>query len=60
VNTTGTAYVMDAATPYIDKAISENPILIPDQAILAQVEFEKFLGEGTATWAKYWDEFKSA
>ena len=60
VNTTGTAYVMDAATPYIDKSISENPILIPDQAILAQVEFEKFLGEGTATWAKYWDEFKSA
>jgi spermidine/putrescine-binding protein len=60
VNTTGTAYVMPAATPYIDTAISENPILVPDEAILAQVEFEKFLGEGTATWAKYWDQFKSA
>ena len=60
VNTTGTAYVMDAATSYIDKSISENPILVPDEAILAQVEFEKFLGEGTATWAKAWDEFKSA
>jgi spermidine/putrescine transport system substrate-binding protein len=60
VNTTGTAYVMPAATPYIDTSISENPILVPDEAILAQVEFEKFLGEGTAAWAKYWDEFKSA
>lgn len=60
VNTTGTAYVMPAATPYIDTSISENPILVPDEAILAQVEFEKFLGDGTATWAKYWDEFKSA
>ncbi len=60
VNTTGTAYVMPAATPYIDKSISENPILVPDEAILAQVEFEKFLGAGTALWAKYWDEFKSA
>jgi spermidine/putrescine-binding protein len=60
VNTTGTAYVMPTATPYIDTSISENPILVPDEAILAQVEFEKFLGEGTATWASYWDQFKSA
>jgi spermidine/putrescine-binding protein len=60
VNTTGTAYVMPAATPYIMKSISKNPILIPDEAILAKVEFERFLGQGTATWAKYWDEFKSA
>jgi spermidine/putrescine transport system substrate-binding protein len=60
VNTTGTAYVAPASTPYIKKSISENPILFPDEATLAEVEFEKFLGEATADWAKAWDEFKSA
>jgi spermidine/putrescine transport system substrate-binding protein len=60
VNTTGTAYVMEAATPFIDESISQNPILTPDPSTLAKVEFEKFLGEGTPLWAKYWDQFKSA
>jgi spermidine/putrescine transport system substrate-binding protein len=60
VNTTGTAYVSDAATPYIKKAISSNPALIVDPATLANVEFENYLGEATATYNKIWDEFKSA
>jgi len=60
VNTTGTAYVMDAATPYIDKSISQNTALVVDPATLAKVEFENFLGEATALYTKAWDEFKSA
>ena len=60
VNTTGTAYVMDAATPYINASISENSALIVDPATLEKVEFENFLGEATALYSKAWDEFKSA
>ena len=60
VNTTGTAYVSSAATPYIDKSISKNPILFPTPEVLAKVEYENYLGEATAQWSKAWDEFKSA
>jgi spermidine/putrescine-binding protein len=60
VNTTGTAYVMDAATPYINASISKNSALIVDPATLEKVEFENFLGEATALYSKAWDEFKSA
>ena len=60
VNTTGTAYVSSAATPYIEKSISKNPILFPDQELLANVEYEDYLGPATALWSKVWDEFKSA
>jgi spermidine/putrescine transport system substrate-binding protein len=60
VNNTGTAYVESAATPYVDEAISKNPILFPDQDVLARVEYEDYLGEATALWSKIWDEFKSA
>lgn len=60
VNTTGTAYVSNAATPYINKSISSNPALIVDPATLAQVEFENYLGEATAAYNKLWDQFKSA
>jgi spermidine/putrescine transport system substrate-binding protein len=60
VNTTGTAYVMQAATPYIDKSISSNKALIVDPATLSKVEFENFLGEATALYTQAWDEFKSA
>jgi len=60
VNTTGTAYVSNAATPYINKTISGNPALIVDPATLAQVEFENYLGEATAAYNKLWDQFKSA
>ncbi len=60
VNTTGTAFLVPSATPFIKKSISQNPILFPDEAVLSKVEFEKFLGAATADWAKTWDEFKSA
>ena len=60
VNTTGTAFVSNAATPYINKTIAENPALIVDPATLAQVEFEDYLGEATAAYNKLWDQFKSA
>jgi spermidine/putrescine transport system substrate-binding protein len=60
VNTTGTAFVSNAATPYIKKSIAGNPALIVDPATLANVEFENYLGEATATYNKIWDEFKSA
>ncbi len=60
VNTTGTAYVSSAATPYIAKSISKNPILFPDPATLAKLEYENYLGEAIALWSKAWDQFKSA
>ena len=60
VNTTGTAYVCDAATPYIHKSISGNASLRVDPASLANVEFENYLGEALALYSKTWDQFKSA
>src|SRR5207247_5939886 len=47
VNTTGTAYVSSAATPYIDKSIAKNPILFPTPEVLAKVEYENYLGEAS-------------
>lgn len=60
VNTTGTAYVEEAAKRFIKPSIASNPILFPDKSVLTQVEYEKFLGEATADWARVWDEFKAA
>jgi spermidine/putrescine transport system substrate-binding protein len=60
VNTTGTAFVSSAATDFIKPAIKNNPALIVDPATLANVEFEDYLGEATATYTKIWDQFKSA
>jgi spermidine/putrescine-binding protein len=60
VNTVNSAYVMSAAKPYIKKSISESPTLSFDAATLAKVEFESYVGEAIALYAKIWDEFKSA
>jgi hypothetical protein len=60
VNTTGTAFVCEGATPFIKKSISQNKALIVDPETLDNVEFEGYLGEATATYAKIWDQFKSA
>jgi spermidine/putrescine transport system substrate-binding protein len=60
VNTTGTAYVESAATPYITPSISKNLIDLPDPTVLKRVEYERYLGAATALWAKTWDEIKSA
>ena len=59
VNTTGTAYVEPAATPFIGKSISGSTILRPGKAI-ANVEFEHYLGPATALWTQIWDEVKAA
>jgi len=60
VNTTGTAFVEQAATPYIRKAISGNQALIVDPTSLAHVEFEEYVGPEIAQYTKVWDQFKSA
>jgi spermidine/putrescine transport system substrate-binding protein len=60
VNTTGTAYVEPAATPFVDKTISGNKALVADPTSLAKVEFELFVGEAIAEYTKVWDQFKSA
>jgi spermidine/putrescine-binding protein len=60
VNTTGTAFVEKAATPYVDKAIAGNPALLVDPVTLSHVEFEKFVGAATALYTKTWAQFKAA
>jgi spermidine/putrescine transport system substrate-binding protein len=60
VNTTGTAFVEKAATPYVDKPIASNPALLVDPITLANVEFEEYVGAATALYTKIWDQFKSA
>lgn len=61
VNTTGTAYAMPKATPYIKKSISKNPILLPGAAVLKRTEFDRYLGgKGAALWATTWQEVKAA
>ena len=59
VNTTGTAYVEPAATAYITKSIASDPVLRPGKAI-ANVEYERFLGQATALWTNIWQEVKAA
>jgi hypothetical protein len=59
VDTTGTAYVEPAATPYITKSIAADPVLRPGKAI-ANVEYEHFLGQATALWTNVWQEVKAA
>jgi spermidine/putrescine transport system substrate-binding protein len=60
VNSTFSAYVMDAATPFIEPAIANSPTLKFDEATLAEVEYEDFKGDAAPLWAQVWDEFKSA
>jgi spermidine/putrescine transport system substrate-binding protein len=60
VNTTGTAYLMPAANPFVEKTIRDNPILAFTPEILAKVQFEHDLGTATETWDTAWSEFKAA
>ena len=48
VNTTGTAYLVPGATPFIKTSISKNPILVPNKATLAKVEFGSLPRRGGA------------
>jgi hypothetical protein len=61
VNTTGTAYLMPPSTPLIHKSISQNPILVPTDAVLAKTEFDKYLGaDGATLWSNTWTAIKAA
>jgi spermidine/putrescine transport system substrate-binding protein len=60
VNTTGTAFVEKAATPYVSKSIAHNKALLVDPVTLAHVEFEQFVGAAIAQYTSVWDQFKSA
>ena len=61
INATGSAYVMEAAEPFIKKEITSNPTLAYAPDKLAEVEFEGYLGpEQTAKRGKLWEEFLSA
>jgi spermidine/putrescine transport system substrate-binding protein len=61
VNTTGTAYTVPAATPFIKKTIAASPILKPSAAVLKRVEFDHYLGaKGTELFAKAWQEVKAS
>ena len=60
VNTTGTAFVEKAATPYVKKSIAGNSALLVDPVTLSHVEFEEFVGAAAALYTSVWDQFKSA
>jgi spermidine/putrescine transport system substrate-binding protein len=60
VNSTGTAYLMPDASPFVKKEISENPILAFDDELFDRVTFEAFKGESLGAWTKAWNEVKSA
>ena len=61
VDATGTAFVEQAAVPYIKKSIAANPSLKYDPAQLSKVEFEQYLGpQQTAYRGKLWEEFLAA
>jgi spermidine/putrescine transport system substrate-binding protein len=61
INTTGSAYVIKAAEPYIKRDIVDNPSLKYDDATLQTVEFEKFLGaDATKLRSQIWEEVKAA
>ena len=54
VNSTGTAYLMPDASPFVKKEISENPILAFDDELFDRVTFEAFKGESLGAWTKAW------
>jgi spermidine/putrescine-binding protein len=60
VNTTGTAYLMPKATPFIKKSIADNPILAFDEETFARITFEDYKGEALEAWTKAWNEVKAA
>jgi spermidine/putrescine transport system substrate-binding protein len=60
VNTTGTAYLMPAASPLIKKSISTDPILAFNPSIIKKIQFEAFKGKALGIWNQTWNEFKAA
>jgi spermidine/putrescine transport system substrate-binding protein len=49
-----------AATPYIDKAILDNPLIYPPADELAKLPFQKDIGEEELKYSDRWTEVKSA
>lgn len=49
-----------AATPFIDKSITGNPLIYPSEAELAKLPFQKDLGEQETEYLDRWDKVKSA
>jgi spermidine/putrescine-binding protein len=49
-----------AAEPYIDKAITGNPLIYPSAAELAKLPFQKDLGEAEIAYSDRWDKVKTA
>jgi spermidine/putrescine-binding protein len=60
VNSTGTAYLMPAASPYIKKQISHDPILAFNPKLVNKITFEAFKGKALGIWNQTWNEIKSA
>jgi len=49
-----------AATPYIEKAILDNPLIYPPADVLAKLPFQKDIGEDELKYSDRWTEVKSA
>ncbi len=60
VNSTGTAFLMPAATKYVNAEIKDDPILAFEDEVFDRVTFEAFKGEALGVWTEAWNEVKSA
>ncbi len=61
VNTTGTAYFMEAANPYIKDSIKNNPALAFNEEAVAALDIPKWGDpEGAKRRDRYWQEFLAA
>ena len=49
-----------AATPYIDKSITSNPLIYPPADVLAKLPFQKDLGEDELKYSDRWTEVTSS
>jgi spermidine/putrescine-binding protein len=49
-----------AATPYIDKAILNNPLIYPPADVLAKLPFQKDIGEDELEYSDRWTTVKNA
>jgi spermidine/putrescine transport system substrate-binding protein len=49
-----------AATPYIDKAITSNPLIYPPADVLAKLPFAKDIGEAELEYSDRWTQVKNA
>jgi spermidine/putrescine transport system substrate-binding protein len=50
----------EAAEPYIDKAILDNPLIYPPVEVLDNLPFQKDLGEEEVKYADRWTKVKTS